>query len=389
MSTPRPAAAATAIVAAAVAAAGCGSAAPAARPAGTGTTQSAPSLATSLATATRTWAVAVMGGSSTQHNNFWQLFARPASSARWKLVTPPGVADNGGMVLAGAGGQSLITGFRPSQYLTFSPLSATSNDGQAWSAESPLDAALASVPDALAAAPGSRNLLALLSDGTARLAAPGYTTWTTVASQRTLASTPAGRHCALQNLTAAAFTPSGVPLLAGTCRRPGTAGIFASTNGAWQATGPVLPAAMTRQAITVLRLTRAANSTVALLAAGTGPAASLLAAWSTDNGSHWTLSPSLQLNGAKLTATSFGPGGAAAITLNGNRGKTIAGPGAKWQSLPELPPGTATLAAGPAGSLDALAVHHARLTIWQLAPGSTAWRTTQTINVPIQFGSSG
>ena len=28
--------------------------------------------------------------------------ARRAGSARWKLVTPPGTADNGGLVLAGA-----------------------------------------------------------------------------------------------------------------------------------------------------------------------------------------------------------------------------------------------------------------------------------------------
>ena len=58
-----------------------------------------------------------MGGSAAAHNNFWQLFARPAGSTRWKLATPPGIADNGGLVVADAGGRSLITAFRPSQYL--------------------------------------------------------------------------------------------------------------------------------------------------------------------------------------------------------------------------------------------------------------------------------
>src|SRR6516225_1746559 len=52
-----------------------------------------------------------------------------------------GVPDNGGLVLAGAGGQSLITGLRPSQYLTFSPLPATSDDGRDWPPESPVRAA--------------------------------------------------------------------------------------------------------------------------------------------------------------------------------------------------------------------------------------------------------
>ena len=58
-------------------------------------------LSTSLVTAQGTWAVAVMGGSAAAHNNFWQLFVRPAGASRWSLVTPQGVADNGGLVAAG------------------------------------------------------------------------------------------------------------------------------------------------------------------------------------------------------------------------------------------------------------------------------------------------
>ena len=64
-------------------------------------------------------------------------------------------------------------------------------------------------------------------------------------------------------------------------------------------------------------------------------------------------------------------------------------PGGPWQPLPALPPGTATLAPVPGGGLDALAVHGARLTVWQLAAGGTSWAGIQTINVPIQYGSSG
>jgi hypothetical protein len=84
------------------------------------------------------------------------------------------------------------------------------------------------------------------------------------------------------------------------------------------------------------------------------------------------------------------PGAAAgaAIVLNGNRVETITGAGARWRSLPVLPAGTATLAAGPAGDCDALAVHRTRLTVWQLGPGSATWRATQAMKVPIQFGSS-
>jgi hypothetical protein len=387
--TARPAAIALALAAAALLA-GCGSAAPAAPgPAAQAPPGGAPFLATSQVTAAGTWAVAVMGGSAASHNNFWQLFVRPSGSTRWKLVTPPGVPDNGGLVVADAGGQSLITGFRPSQYLTYTPLTATSDGGQAWSPAGPLDAALADVPDALAAAPGSGHLLALTASGAVKLAAPGYTSWNTLASQHTLASTPAGRHCGLDSLTAAAFTPSGAPLLAGTCSRPGTAGILADLNGTWQAAAPAMPATLAHQTITVPRLTRTADRLAALLAAGTGPATTLLAAWSADDGSHWTLSPPLRLNGAALASASFGPGGTAAIITTGGQGQMIASAGRQWQVLPALPPGTATLAPGPGGATDALAARGTTLTIWQLPPGGTGWTKTQVISVPIQFGSSG
>jgi hypothetical protein len=385
----RPAAAALALATAALLA-GCGSAAPAARgPAPEAPPGGAPFLATSLATTAGTWAVAVMGGSVATNNNFWQLFARPPGSARWKLVTPPGTPDNGGLVLASAG-RSLIAGFRPSQFLTYTPLSATADGGQAWASTGPLDGALADVPDALAAAPATGHLLALLADGTAVLAAPSsYASWTALTSLRSLAATTPGRRCGLRDLTAATFSSSGQALLAGTCGHRGTVGIFTETGGTWRAAGPPLPAPLAGQATRVLRLTSTANRTVALLAVGTGSATRLLAVWSADGGAHWTVSPPLSLYGAKVASASTGPGATMAIMLSTGHAQTIASPATPWQPLPALPAGTATLAPGPAGGWDALAVHSTKLAIWQLAPGSTAWALAQTVNVPIQFGSSG
>jgi hypothetical protein len=382
----RPAAALA--LAAAALLAGCGSAAPAASgPASEAPPGGAPFLATSLATAAGTWAVVVMGGSVANENNFWQLFVRPAGSSTWKLVTPPGTADNGGLVLAG-GAQSLITGFRPSQYLTYTPLTLTRDGGQAWSSVGPLDGALADVPDALAAEPGTGTLLALTTDGTAEQAAPGYTTWTTLATRRSLAATPAGRRCGLQDLTAAAFASPSTPLLGGTCNHPGTVPIFAGTGGTWHAAGPALPAALAGQNITVSRLTQAGPDLAALLTAGTGPAASLLAAWSADGGGHWTLSQAFPLDHTKLASASFGPGGTVGIVTTANRGEITASTGSSWRSLPTLPPGTATLAPGPDGTADALAVNRGTLTVWRLAPAATAWTRVQVIKVPIQYGSS-
>jgi hypothetical protein len=387
MSRPRRRSAAIAVLLPAVMlAAGCASAPATSAPA-TQAAPPAPSLNTSLDTTAGTWAAVVMGGSAAQYNNFWQLFIRPAGSTRWKLVTPPGTADNGGLVLAGSGGPALVTGFRPSQDLTYSPLIQTSDGGQAWSSLNPLDAALASAPDALAVKPGSGEMLALLNGGGAEEAAPGSTIWNTLASPAALAATPAGRGCGLQALTAATFTAAGVPMLAGLCTRPGVAGIFTPGSGTWQLAGPAMPADLARQDVTVSRLTRTAQGITALLTAGAGSGASLLAAWSAD-GRHWTLSPPLPLHGAALTSTSFGPGGTAAIITTSNRGQIITGAGSSWLPLPPLPPGTATLAPGPAGAADALAVHGGTLTVWQHVPGGTGWATVQVINVPIPYGSS-
>jgi hypothetical protein len=374
------------LLATALLAAGCGSAA------GQGGTPAAatgpPSLATSLVTSTGTWAVAVMGGPAAEHNNFWQLFVRPAATGKWRLATPPGVASNGGLVVASSGAGSVVAGFRPSQELSYSPLATSHDNGIAWT-PGLLDAALANVPDALAAAPGGGHLLALLASGQAELSGPDGTGWTRLATRQTLAASPAGRDCRLAGLTAVAFSPSGVPLLAASCTHPGTAGIFGHASGTWRLAGPTLPATYAHQDISVLRLTTAAGTTTALLAAGTGSAAHLLAAWSTGGGNHWALSPPLPLRGAKVTSASSGPGGTVAVIMTGNHAQAITGPAGAWRPLPALPPDTATLAPGSAGGWDALAVHSTRLTVWQLPPGRTAWAASQTISVFIQFGSSG
>jgi hypothetical protein len=368
-------------------AAGCGSqTAPASTP--SLQVQTAP-LSTSLVTPQGTWAVTVMGGSAASENNFWQLFVRPAGTSRWSLVTPEGVADNGGLVAAGgAGGASLLVGFRPSQGLTFSPLATSSDTGKNW-APGLLDAALANVPDAMAVAP-SGQILALLGDGgietaaTAGAAAAGH--WSPLTSLSALAATATGRGCGLVALTAVTFGPNNVPMAAGSCARRGVAGVFADTGGTWQAAGPALPGGFGGDQVQVLGLTATAGGDAALLLAGSD----LLAAWS--DAGRWTVSGPLAPVAAAgdeygVSASGFGPDGSVWVLLGGGRGETVSGPGSAWRALPTLPAGVATLAPGPsAGEYDALAVSGARLTVWRLA--GTAWAKVQVINVPIEYGSS-
>ena len=375
---------ALAALAAAGLAAGCGS--QPARVAVTAPPAVTASLNTSLVTPQGTWAIAVMGGSAADENNFWQLFVRPTGASRWSLVTPAGVADNGGLIAAG-GAASLLVGFRPSQGLAFSPLATSTDAGHSWSAGL-LDAALADVPDGISVSP-SGQVLALLSDGTiqaaptAAAAAAGQ--WSALTTRDALAASAPGRSCGLLDLNAVSFWLNKTdPVAAGSCERTGVAGVFADYGGIWRAAGPAVPASWARRQVQVLGLGSTAGGNVALLLAGN----ELIAAWST--GSGWSTSGMLG-DVAGVRAVGFGAGGSAWVLLGGGRAETIGGPGGAWRALPTVPAGTATLAPGAGGSFDALAVAGSRLTVWQAGgtgPDATAWTKAQAITVPIEYGSS-
>ena len=419
-------AAGTVIAAACVLAAGCGTKA-AANP-GPAPIPAAPPLATSFTSSAGAGrAIVEMGGPAAQQDNFWELFVRPAGAARWRLATPAGVADNGGLDVAGTGG-SLVTGFRPSQDLTFSPLATSGDGGTSWSPASPVTPGLADAPDALASGAGGR-VIALTGRGTAELGTGGGTTWTRLASAAALAATPAGKACGVGGLTAAAFGGSGVPMLAANCSRTGIAGLFADRGGSWQAAGPAVPGSLAGKKINVVRLTAAGGGVVALLRAGSGADTSLMAAWPDGGGRAWTLSAPLRIGSAPLRATSFGPGKTAGVILNGGHGATLAGPGSSWRVLPALPAWAAALALGPGGTVDALTAHASTFADWRLGPhgsgpgtggsgpagpgpagsgtsgsgpsgsgtsgsgtggpGPAGWSLVQTIRVSIPYGSSG
>lgn len=325
------------------------------------------------------WAAVQMGGSSSDYNNFWELFARPAGSAQWELATPLGVASNGGLVMTAAGA-GLVAGFRPSQGLTFSPLADTASAGGSWSpTAAPVSPGLASVPDSLTTGPGGRMLA--LTDSGEVLTGSGAS-WTRLATLRSVAGTTAGRACGLTALTAVAFSTSGMPLLGGRCSRPGTAGIFAMGSGSsWRAVGPA-----TSGQVSVLGLATEGGRTTALLEAEAGTTPDVIAGWSATGTGGWTLSAAVGTGSSALRSVSMWASGGAGLVLTGARGAALAGPGASWQALPSLPARTATLALGENGQLEALAADGSRLTVWQLT--AQRWTRLQVILVKIPYGSS-
>jgi hypothetical protein len=328
---------------------------------------------------------------------FWEMFARTGDSGTWKLVTPPGIADNGGLVAASGGAQALTVAVRPSQDLTFSPLAATSDDGASWSPGGPLGGAVAASPDAFAA--DGSHLAALLSGGAIETSADGGSSWSTLARAGAIAASPAARGCGSFTVTALSFGVSPENLLAGgACGAGGSGGTDAvfgySPGGGWQRMDP--PASGRLVGFTHGTALVAGKSGLSALWNGFGWYAYSPQAASSPQPTSWIKSAPLPLPGPVVSSGNL-TGAGAWVLLSGGRAATItladaemtaAKAAPQWTRLPPVPAGTSVLASGPDGATDALAVAGSTVTVWRLKAGAAAWKQVQVISVPIQSGSS-
>lgn len=362
--------------------ASCGSPAPA-RPEAGGAGPATASMATSTAAGADTWAVVPMSADPA----FWQVFARAGNSGTWKLVTPPGVAINGGIVAAAGPADALTVAVRPSDDLTFSPLAATANGGATWSAGGPINAAVAASPDALAASGG--HLAAVLSDGTVETSSDAGASWSAAAAPGAIAGSPAGKGCGgAVRVDAVSFWMGTAGLLAaGTCGTAGTTAEFAySVAGGWQRLRLPLTGQVVRLAGGMSLIQGEAGLTALWRGAGWyayAPSAATAAV---------IQSAPLPDAGAVVASGTLSPAGAW-VLLPGGRAATVSGlsttpGGPRWLLLPPVPAHTTVLASGPRGAVDALAVAGATLTVWRLPQAATRWSKVQTTDVPIQYGSS-
>ncbi len=357
---------------------------------------SAAPLESAVTTSSGAWVVLPMGQITNESNTFWQLVHAAPGSSSWSSATPPGVADNGGIV-AGTAGGAVLVGILPNGRLRFSPLSLSAGDGASWSALL-LPRGLAALPDALAYGTdpvrGDRRALAVTRSAQVIGATGNFASWRTVVTARTLRRVSA--RCRVVGFDAVALEPSGAPLVATGCAGGGAVGLFASTGGAWRSIGPVLRGSLARASTSMLRLETDGSTVTALISAARGRHRSLVVLWGTSAG--WSVSTPFPLpSSARVHATSVESGGSTAVLVRKTRGMLAARitPGGSWLRLPAPPAHTVALAQ-PATSvsiaaapLDAFTVSGAVLDVYGLTPSGTRWFKTQSIRVPLAYGSSG
>ena len=284
-------------------------------------------LASAVSTPTGSWAIAAMGRLNDPSNTFWELFFRAPAATRWSLVTPPGVADNGGLV-AGTSSGPLTIGFEPSQLLRYSPLAQTTDGGAHWT-PALLPTALAAVPDALAyepAGPGvAGRALALVRSGVLASTA-SLAIWVPLVSTSVL-NAAGTRSCGVNGLVAA-YSGRGTSLVA----------VWRPAGGSWMVSAP-LPVG--------------AHAT--LLSTGVGADGELLVLFGS-------------------------PGRTPTLT--------VIFPGGSWTRRPAPPSGAVTLAPMSDGSVDAFGVNGSALRVYTLPQRSNTWVRSQSMAVPIAYGPS-
>jgi hypothetical protein len=345
-------------------------------------------LATSLPSAGGSWALLPAGASSGEEH-FWELLHRGVGSSRWSVVTPPGVQDNGGLAIAAAG-STLLAGFLLSYNLHFSPLALTTNGGATWT-PALLPDGLTSVPDSLALSSGGSAYALLARDGGEIVVSntPGGE-WRSLTAARALATLPVARGCGLTNIDAIAGTsPRGV-LAGGACTHAGQIGEYAYVQGSWRAAAPLTPAALRGAPSRVLWLVSTGATTLTLVDFPSASQNTVLAAWTTDGGHRWVEAPPLVM-GAREDLVGAGPAPHAHTFLlvgtpHGNRLR-IGAPFTPWRTTPRPPAGTATVALGGAGEVDALAVHGYNIADWRLVGTPGAWHRSGTLHVSVSAAS--
>lgn len=370
------------------------------------------SLATSFESAGASWAIIPMGDLGSDTNTFWQLVERRSSSTRWKVATPPGVGDNGGLVVLGDGagvskaspaGGPLVIGFLTSNLLGFSPLARTSETAKTWTA-GVLPSALTPLPDSLAGSSTGPAIALLGRHGSTVVSSSnGLNGWQTLVTRRELAKTHAASSCGVEALSAVTLQPTGqkgAPLIGAACAHEGAVGLFARDGSSWREVGPHLSGSLSTSTTEVAALVPGTSELEALVAARRKSGWSLVVLRrQTDSGAFTQSSGVPVASGGRVQSIGQGPGGGLFVVVSrgplsspsGERLYVLGAKSRSWLTAGELPPGTETIAyaTGPSGSttLQALVVEHSVIRFLELS-SKGAWFTSQQLHVAVPYGSA-
>ena len=172
-------------------------------------------MVSAVSTSTDSWVTLPMGDLSDPSNTFWELFHTVPGASHWSLVTPPGVADNGGLIESASAGTAVV-GVLPSQLLRFSPLAQSADGGTSW--------VPAFLPGALASAARRARLRIGLPGWRHRAGERGPSAERTdrplvvVPLVTAAALSRASPECGVVGLDGATLLPGGAPLIATGCR---------------------------------------------------------------------------------------------------------------------------------------------------------------------------
>jgi hypothetical protein len=369
------------------------------------------SFASSFVTPAGSWAIVPMGDLREPMNTFWQIFFRAKGKSHWSLVTPPGVADNGGLAAAVGPANVVTVAFGPTNLLKFSPFETTTDDGTKWTV-GVIPFGIPTIPDVLVPPTEVSGQVAALDGDVAQVmtGTGAQSEWSDLYDEDELSRSSAGHACGVGALTALAGLGSD-QLVGSTCGARGVVGIFRAPVGAvsgWQLIGPSV--ATQTGDFDVLRLS-AIGGRISALVDGRGVSSgvdrsgqsdteapsSLYGMWADEPGSGsiaapaWSVSAPLALDPhASIVSSGFGADGSLVVETKSSGGSlaawTISAGATSWQALPRLPLATQSVSIGADGTTTALSVALSLLTVWRLENGS--WTKTQSNVVPIQFGSS-
>jgi hypothetical protein len=358
-----------------------------------------PSSTTTPALAT---SVLAMGQLSDPANTFYELLDRPSGASGWALATPPGIADNGGLVVGPSSTGAVTAGFLPAADLTFSVLAARAAGSTQWT-PGDVPGTLAAEPDAVATGPAGQRAAVLSGAGTpVEAQGPGGTSWHRLVAATDLTGAHGG--CRVTRVTSVAVVASGVPYVGTRCTGaqvgiflPSEASVAAGPDldapaGGWSRVGPTLGASGV-SATTVLRL-QAQGTGIAGLAEGSGSGrSSIVGVWGASGTGITASSPLTVPSGWAVRSTATGgAGGQGLAVLLGATGTGslrlmgVAGPGRPWVPYATPPAGTTSVAL-VGDEVDAFVPAGSTLHVWA-ATGAGTWHQVARLTVPIQYGSS-